>query len=98
MLNLIGYGRGWLIGFPTLQADPVGRLGFHRGGHARAFRRGLDQPVFRSELRFRWGGVRDRGIGGAIGSAAVLLFSLVPATIIGISFTRVDPSDEIRDS
>ena len=31
------------------------------------------------------------------GAGAVLLISLLPAIMIGVGFTRVDPSEEIRD-
>ena len=97
MLNLIGYGRGWLIGFPTLQAALLAA-----SGSAAAVLLALSAATWINRYF-----AASFGTDGAacvievsamsIGAAAVLLFSLVPAAIIGIGFTRLDPSDEIRD-
>ena len=97
MLNLIGYGRGWLIGFPTLQAALLAA-----SGSAAAVLLALSAATWINRYF-----AASFGTDGAacvievsamsIGTAAVLLFSLVPAAIIGVGFTRLDPSDEIRD-
>ena len=97
MLNLIGYGRGWLIGFPTLQAALLAA-----SGSAAAVMLAIAAATWINRYF-----AASFGTDGAacvievsamlIGTAAVLLFSLVPAAIIGVGFTRLDPSDEIRD-
>ena len=97
MLNLIGYGRGWLIGFPTLQAALLAA-----SGSAAAVMLAIATATWINRYF-----AASFGTDGAacvievsamlIGTAAVLLFSLVPAAIIGVGFTRLDPSDEIRD-
>ena len=97
MLNLIGYGRGWLIGFPTLQAALLAA-----SGSAVAVMLAIAAATWIN----RYFAASFGSAGAAcvvdvsamsIGTAAVLLFSLVPATTIGVGFTRLDPSDEIRD-
>ena len=97
MLNLIGYGRGWLIGFPTLQAALLAI-----SGSAVAVMLAIAVAAWINRYFAASFGTSGAacviGVSAmSIGGAAVLLFSLAPATIIGIGFARVDPSDEIRD-
>ena len=98
MLNLMGYGERWLIGFPTVQASVLAVSGVLAAVLLAHGSRRMDQPEFRRELR-REGGPRASSSRASWcrGAAAVLLLSLLPAIMIGIGFTRVDPSDEIRD-
>ena len=97
MLNLMGYGERWLIGFPVVQAVVLaslgvcvavilahGAAGWINGNFAESFgASGAACVIERASL--------------ALGALAVLLLSLVPAILIGFGFTRVDPSNEIRE-
>ena len=97
MLNLIGYGRGWLIGFPTLQAALLAASGSAAAvALANAAATWINRH-FAASFGTDGAACVIEASAMSIGSAAVLLFSLVPATIIGVGFTRLDPSDEIRD-
>ena len=97
MLNLMGYGERWLVGFPTVQASVLavsgvlaavllahGAAGWINRNFAASFGAQGAACVIEPSLLVQ-------------GAAAVLLLSLLPAIMIGIGFTRVDPSDEIRD-
>ena len=97
MMSLIGYGERWLIGFPAVQASILAVAACCPPCCSRT------EPQHGSTGSF----AESFGASGAAcviepallaqGAAAVLLLSLLPATLIGVSFTRVDPSDEIRD-
>ena len=97
MLSLMGYGERWLIGFPTVQAGVLavagvlaavllahGVAGWINANFAESFGATGAACVIEPAVLVQ-------------GGAAVLLLSLVPAIMIGIGFTRVDPSDEIRE-
>lgn len=97
MLNLIGYGRGWLIGFPTVQAVILALTGS-------AAATGLAYGAALWINRFFAASFGATGEACAIESSAVLiglgivlLFSLLPAAGIGLHFARLEPSDEIRE-
>lgn len=97
MLNLIGYGERWVIGFPVLQASMLtlagvaaatllafGAANWINRDFADSFGASGSACVITSETLI-------------FGAGAVLLISLLPAIMIGVGFTRVDPSEEIRD-
>ena len=97
MLNLMGYGDRWLIGFPALQAVLLAATAICVAGTlAHGAAAWINQDLADSF-----------GASGAAcviepvsilrGAASVFVLSLAPAVLIGIGFTRVDPSDEIRD-
>jgi putative ABC transport system permease protein len=97
MLNLIGYGRSWLIGFPTVQAVILALTGS-------AAATGLAYGAALWINRFFAASFGATGEACAIKLAAVLigmgivlLFSLLPAAGIGLHFARLEPSDEIRE-
>ena len=97
MLNLIGYGRGWLLGFPTLQAALLAVTGSAAAaGLAFAAAAWINQ-YFAASFGAAGAACIIEVSALAYGSVAVLVFSLVPATIIGLDFARLDPGDEIRD-
>ena len=97
MLSLMGYGERWLIGFPAVQGGVLalagvlaavllahGAAGWINANFAESFGATGAACVIEPTLLVQ-------------GATAVLLLSLVPAVMIGIGFTRVDPSDEIRE-
>ncbi len=97
MLSLIGYGRSWLVGFPVSQGVFLGLAGVATGtvlafaagywiNHYFADSFGATVSACRISLQ-------SIGVAGAI----VLLFSLLPAFVIGLHFNRLEPSDEIRE-
>ena len=97
MLNLIGYGRGWLIGFPTLQAALLAASGSAAAVMLAIAAATWINRYFAASFGTDGAACVIEVSAMSIGTAAVLLFSLVPAAIIGVGFTRLDPSDEIRD-
>ena len=97
MLNLIGYGRGWLIGFPTLQAALLAACGCAAAIVLAIAAATWINRYFAASFGADGAACVIDVSAVSIGTAAVLLFSLVPAAIIGLGFTRLDPSDEIRD-
>ena len=97
MLSLIGYGRGWLIGFPGLQAVLLAIAG---AAAALALAFGAAAWIngyFAGSFGSSGAACVITAAAAVQGFAIVLLFSLVPAVLIGIGFTRLEPSDEIRD-
>ena len=97
MLSLMGYGGRWLIGFPAVQASVLASMGVFVAatlslGAAAWINRDLAESFGATGAACVIEPVLLAG-----GAAGVLLLSLVPAIMIGIGFTRVDPSDEIRD-
>jgi putative ABC transport system permease protein len=97
MLNLIGYGRNWLIGFPTVQAVLLaaggGAAALVVARAAAAWINGYFAASFGAE------GAACVITAAAVvqGLLVVLVFSLLPAVLIGLNFTRLEPSDEIRE-
>ena len=97
MLSLMGYGGRWLIGFPAVQASVLAVMGVLVAAMLAFGAAGWINRDFAESFGATGAAcVIEPGVlvGGA---ASVLLLSLVPAIMIGIGFTRVDPSDEIRD-
>ena len=97
MLSLMGYGGRWLVGFPAVQAVVLAGASIGVAGTLARGAAGWINHDFADSF----------GASGAAcvielatvlqGAGAVLLLSLAPAVLIGITFTRVDPSNEIRD-
>ena len=97
MLSLIGYGERWVIGFPVLQASLLalagvavatllayGAAAWINRNFADSFGASGSACIITFEALF-------------LGVGAVLSISLLPATMIGLGFARVEPSEEIRD-
>ncbi len=97
MLSLMGYGGRWLVGFPAVQAVVLAGASICVAGTlARGAAAWINHDFADS---FGASGAACVIVPAAVlqGAAAVLLLSLAPAILIGITFTRVDPSNEIRD-
>ena len=97
MLSLIGYGERWLIGYPLVQASMLASAGV---AVATVLAYGAADWINRNfaESFGATGSACTITFESLVfGGAAVLSISLLPAMMIGIGFTRVDPSEEIRD-
>ena len=97
MLSLMGYGERWLVGFPVVQASVLAAVGVAAAGilaHAAA---GWINRDFAASFGATGAACIIESTLLVQGAAGVLVLSLVPAIMIGIGFTRVDPSDEIRE-
>ena len=97
MLSLIGYGRGWLIGFPTLQATLLAVAGSAAAAGLALAAAAWINRYFATSFGAGGAACVIEASAVSLGALLVLLFSLLPATVIGIRFARLDPSDEIRD-
>ena len=97
MLSLMGYGERWLIGFPAAQASVLAIAGVLVAAVLAYGAAGWINRDFAESFGASGAACVIEPVLLAVGAAGVLLLSLLPAIMIGIGFTRVDPSDEIRD-
>ena len=97
MLSLMGYGEPWLIGFPAVQASVLAVSGVLVAAALAFGAAGWINRDFAESFGATGAACVIEPILVAGGAAGVLLLSLLPAIMIGVGFTRVDPSDEIRD-
>ena len=97
MLSLMGYGARWLIGFPVVQASVLAIMGVLVAATLAFGAAGWINRNFADSFGATGSACVIEPVLLAGGAAGVLLLSLLPAITIGIGFTRVDPSDEIRD-
>lgn len=96
VLSLIGFGRPMLAGLPVLQAMILAGLGTCMTvAVSAAFCRLLDVA-----LAGDLGLAATRMTPGAVALVAGIIFgvSAVPALLIGLSYSKLDPSDEIRET
>ena len=97
MLNLMGYGESWLIGFPAVQAVLLAAAGSVAATVLAHGAAAWINHYFAESFGATGAACIVEASAVLYGTGGILLLSLLPATIIGISFTRVDPSNEIRD-
>ena len=97
MLDLIGYGRGWLIGFPTVEASLLAVTGSAAAVALALAAAAWINRYFAESFGSTGAACVVEASAAAAGGAVVLLFSLLPAAVIGVGFTRLEPGDEIRD-
>ena len=97
MLSLMGYGERWLIGFPAVQAVVLAGASISVAGMLAQGAAGWINHDFADSFGASGAACVIEPVTVLQGAAAVLLLSLAPAILIGITFTRVDPSNEIRD-
>ena len=95
VLGLVGYAPGWLTCFPLAQSGVIALAG---SALAIVFcsRRCGDQPLLLAQHSDR----RERVMGSlelALCVLATVAVSLVPATITGLFYGRLEVSEELRD-
>lgn len=97
MLSLIGYGRFWLIGFPVVQGLAFAILGSVAGLLLAESAALWINSHFADSFGATGAACVISATAIAVGIGLVMLFSLLPSTVIGVRFNRLEPSDEIRD-
>ncbi|WP_417513561.1 FtsX-like permease family protein [Minwuia sp.] len=97
MLSLIGYGRSWLIGFPVFQGLLLAASGILAGIALSWGAATWINQYFAGSFGATGEACRITFAAMLSGAGVVVLFSLLPAGLIGVHFNRLEPSDEIRD-
>lgn len=96
VLSLIGFRRGALIGFPVIQAACLGLCGAVLTVVAALGFSAIINTWLAGALG---AGAARIGAGPALGvTALILVISILPALVIGLRYSNLEPADEIRET
>lgn len=96
VLNLIGFSRASLIALPVLQAAVLGLIGTALTVCVSVALSGLIEEMLPPGVGF--GGLMVTPEAAAMVGAMIMAVSMLPAVWIGLSYSNLEASDEIRDT
>lgn len=96
ILNLTGYGTGWMVAFPVAQAALLAAAGGVAAVAGFTAAAAAINTLFHASIAHGEAACRLDGASLLTAAAVTVILSMAPAAAVGLAFRRIDVNEELR--